>query len=39
MADLTDLFGPVIFSYTRADALSDGAMISVTDMALEAGFL
>lgn len=33
-----DLFGPVILSYTRADAVADGVLIDVTDVAAEAGF-
>lgn len=36
---LTDLFGPVISSYTRADALADGTLHDLTDLAKEAGFL
>ena len=32
-------FGPVIFSYTRAQAIEDGVLIDVTDAAKEAGFL
>src|SRR4051794_4558851 len=33
-----DIFGEVIFAYTRADALADGVLIDVTDTAKEAGF-
>ena len=33
-----DFFGPVICSYTRADALSDGMLVDVSEMAREAGF-
>ena len=33
-----DFFGPVICSYTRADALSDGMLVDVSEMAQEAGF-
>ncbi len=33
-----DFFGPVISSYTRADALSDGMLVDVSEMAQEAGF-
>ena len=33
-----DFFGPVISSYTRADALSDGMLVDVSEMAREAGF-
>jgi hypothetical protein len=36
--DLEDLFGPVIHSYSRAEALEDGALVDVTSMAREAGF-
>jgi hypothetical protein len=32
------LFGPVIYSYTRAQALADGVLVDVTEMAKEAGF-
>ena len=36
---MTDsFFGPVIYAYTRADALRDGELIDVTPMAREAGF-
>lgn len=35
---MTDLFGPVIYSYTRAQALDDGQLVDVTDMARQAGF-
>jgi hypothetical protein len=33
-----DLFGPVIHSYSRAEALDDGALVDVTSTAKEAGF-
>ena len=33
-----DFFGPVISSYTRADALADGMLVDVSEMAQEAGF-
>jgi hypothetical protein len=36
--DPEDPFGPVIHSYSRAEALEDGALIDVTSMAREAGF-
>ncbi len=36
--DPTDLFGPVIFCYSRADAFADGTLIDVSDLAREAGF-
>jgi len=34
----TELFGETIYSYTRAQALEDGVLIDVTEMAAEAGF-
>ena len=34
-----DFFGPVISSYTRADALADGMLVDVSEMAQEAGFV
>ena len=34
-----DFFGPVISSYTRADALADGMLVDVSEMAREAGFV
>ncbi|WP_137725608.1 DUF6573 family protein [Prescottella subtropica] len=37
--DLTSLYGPVIASYTRADALTDGVLHDVTDIAREHGIL
>lgn len=33
----SDLFGPVIFSYSRAQAIADGVLIDVTETAKEAG--
>jgi len=36
--DPTAGFGPVIFSYTRAQALADGVLVEVTTMAKAAGF-
>lgn len=30
-------FGPVIFSYTRAQAIADGVLVDVSEMAQEAG--
>ena len=33
----SDLFGPVIFSYSRAQAIADGVLIDVSEMAQEAG--
>ncbi len=32
------LFGEVIYSYTRAQAIDDGVLIDATEMAKEAGF-
>ena len=31
-------FGPIIFSYTRAQAIEDGVLVDVTDLARRAGF-
>jgi type I site-specific restriction endonuclease len=31
------IFGEVIYSYTRAQAIEDGVLVDVTDMAKEAG--
>jgi hypothetical protein len=36
-ASIEDIFGPVIYSYTRADAIADGDLIDVSTMAREAG--
>ena len=33
-----EVFGEVIYSYTRAQAIEDGVLIDVTRMAQEAGF-
>ena len=33
-----DGFGPVIFSYSRAQAIADGVLVEVTAMARQAGF-
>ena len=38
MDDLKDLFGDVIHTYTRAQALADGALKDVSETAKEAGF-
>lgn len=38
MSDMTDLFGEVIFSYSRSQALADGVLVDVSEMAKEAGF-
>jgi hypothetical protein len=35
--NLTDIFGPPIYSYTRKQALADGFQIDVTSTAQEAG--
>ncbi len=37
MSDLNYLFGEVIHSYTRAQAIEDGVLIDVSDTAKEAG--
>ena len=39
MNDLTDIFGDVIYSYTRAQALEDGVLVDVSEIAREAGFV
>ena len=44
MQDMTDIFGPVISSYTRADAIADGVLVDMTEgefgkMAQEYGFV
>ena len=36
---IEDFFGPPISSYTRADALADGMLVDVSEMAREAGFV
>ena len=36
--DLSDIFGPVISQYTRAQALADGQLVDVTETARETGF-
>lgn len=38
MSDEKNLFGEVIFSYTRAEAIADGVLIDVSETAKEAGF-
>lgn len=35
---VTDLFGEVIYSYTRAHAIEDGVLVDVSETAREAGF-
>lgn len=37
-SDPIDDFGPVVITYTRAQAITDGVLIDVTTMAKEAGF-
>lgn len=39
MHDMTELFGEVIHSYTRAQAIEDGYLVDVTETAREAGFV
>jgi len=34
----TELFGDVIYSYTRAQAIEDGVLVDVSETAREAGF-
>jgi len=36
--DLTADYGPVLSTYTRAQAIADGELVDVTDTAREAGF-
>ena len=36
---LDDFFGPVISTYTRAQAIEDGVLVDVTELAQEAGIL
>jgi hypothetical protein len=38
MSDEKNPFGPLIFSYTRAEAIADGVLVDVSEMAKEAGF-
>lgn len=35
---ISEMFGEVIYSYTRAQALEDGVLVDVSEMAQEAGF-
>ncbi len=37
-SDAEGLFGPVLFAYTRRQALADGVLVDVTETAKEAGF-
>jgi hypothetical protein len=36
---INELFGEVIYSYTRAQAIEDGVLVDVSEMAREAGFV
>ena len=38
MDAMTEMFGEVIHSYTRAQAIEDGVLVDVSTMAQEAGF-
>lgn len=38
MTDDSSLFGKPIYSYTRAQAIDDGVLVDVSDVAREAGF-
>lgn len=38
MNNMSDIFGEVIYSYTRKQAIEDGHLIDVTEVAKEAGF-
>ncbi len=37
MNNLTDIFGPPVYVYTRAQALADGVLVDVSNVAKEAG--
>ena len=37
-SSLEDVFGPVIYSYSRAQAIEDGVLVDVSETAREAGF-
>jgi len=39
MDQIKETFGNVIHAYTRADALADGVLVDVSEMAREAGFV
>ena len=39
MQTMEEIFGPVIDSYSRAQAIEDGELVDVSAMAKEAGFL
>lgn len=34
---MTDIFGPVVYSYTRKQAIEDGVLVDASDLAKEAG--
>ena len=36
--ELADLFGEVIYAYTRAQAIADGVLIDVSELSRDAGF-
>lgn len=38
MSSLTDIFGPVIHTYTRERGIADGVLVDVSETAREAGF-
>ena len=38
-SDYDSLFGPVIYTYTRQQAISDGVLVDASDLAREAGFV
>ena len=38
-SDYDSLFGPVIYSYTRQQAISDGVLVDASALAREAGFV
>lgn len=38
MNNMSDIFGEVIYGYTRQQAIGDGHLIDVTEVAKEAGF-
>ena len=38
-SDSDSLFGPVIYSYTRQQAISDGVLVDASALAREAGFV
>lgn len=37
MSNIEDVFGPVIYTYTRAQAIEDGVLVDVSTLAAEAG--